>query len=105
MLDKTVVLSSNTDAVKRIVKAKLAACFLYVPTTGDDIKKCIDFSARNKIGMMIFRYNEFLDKNYVDYAHSMTVRVGCYNINSKRTAGEMSNIGCDFLITNNNYFT
>ena len=104
MLDKTVVLSSNTNGAKRIVKVKLAASFLYVPNSGDDIKKCIDFSARNKIGMMIFRYNEFMSKDYVEYAHENSVRIGCYNVNNKKDAGAMSNMGADFLITNNNYF-
>ncbi len=105
MLDKTVVLSSSIEGVKRIVNVKLAASFLYVPNSVDDIKRCIDFSARNRIGMMIFKYNEFLSKKYTDYARKNSVRVGCYNVNDKKTACKMSNIQADFLITNNNYFT
>lgn len=100
---KVTVFSSNGNAFKRIVKAKIRAGFLKFPTSKSQAIKYINFAKNNSAKVVIFKYEQFIDSSVVKIAKQNNLKIGCYNINNIDLASDFTNLGADFLITNNDY--
>lgn len=103
MKNKTIVFSSNQTACKRIADSGIRAGYLIFPTSKKDITAGADYTKRVKAKLLICQYNEFMSSSGVNYAHNKNIKIGCYNVSDRTTAGKFTNMGADFLITNNDF--
>ena len=103
MENKTIVFSSNKTACARIAKHKIRAGYLIFPKSKKDIRAGVDYTKSVKAKLLICQYNEFMSSAGVEYAHKKSIKLGCYDVSNQATASKFTNMGADFLITNNDF--
>lgn len=104
MEGKVTVFSSYQSAFERIVKNKVRAGYLKVPKDVTQAKQFIKYAAGKSAKFIIFRFGSYITTDVIKYARSKKIRLGCYNVSDTKTGSTFTNLGGDFLITNNYYF-
>lgn len=104
MEGKVTVFSSNKTAFERIVKNKIQSGYLKLPKNVSDAKEILKYAKGKTAKFVIFKFGSYITPDLIKYARSIKIRLGCYNVSDTKTGSIFSNLGGDFLITNNYYF-
>ncbi|MCH5303757.1 MAG: hypothetical protein J1E41_02740, partial [Ruminococcus sp.] len=97
---RVTVFSSNKEPFEKIVKAKIRAGFLTIPTGTKDITDSLAYAKKQSAKVVIFKFNEFMSADLIANAHSKKLKIGCYEVSNINTASTFYNMGADFIITN-----